>query len=165
MKLVNHAAYGKIQKDPPAWLPLLDHMTDVAYCFERLCRCQFTRRALEKAAERSLAEQDIARLSVVAFLYDRGKANSGFQVRRWHHKERPSYWPDPTGHGRETILLFSDSSFAHLSDALPLEQMYEWGEEALDHLLTASISHHGQPIVDDPSTLSVSLSPANWKPV
>jgi hypothetical protein len=58
-------------------------MIDVAACFHRLARCRSIRRAMEASAERALTETDIARLAVLAFLHDVGKANSGFQAKRW----------------------------------------------------------------------------------
>lgn len=80
-------AFGKLRRDQDgglaAWHPLIDHLTDVAACFERLCACHSMRRALERAAGRPLDGRDLARLAVLAFLHDLGKANSGFQAKRW----------------------------------------------------------------------------------
>jgi CRISPR-associated endonuclease/helicase Cas3 len=164
-----HQAFGKLTRNPQghidAWLPLVDHMTDVALCFARLCDCRNIRRALEHAAGRPLNEYDIARLSALAFLHDLGKANSGFQSKRWRNENRPSYWPGPSGHGREAIYLLSEDSFARLVDALPIDRMLSWGHEALISLLTASISHHGRPLIEDETDLLLSLSKTLWKPV
>jgi CRISPR-associated endonuclease/helicase Cas3 len=74
-------AFGKLEQDKNgqviAWNPLSDHLTDVAACFVRLCDCRSIRRALEYTARRTLSPRDIARLAVLVFLLDLGKANSG----------------------------------------------------------------------------------------
>ncbi len=163
-------AFGKLRRDDKtgrviAWLPLVDHMTDVALCFERLCKCLSVHRALERAAGRSLDGLDIARLAVLVFLHDLGKANSGFQSKRWRPEDRPADWPFPAGHGREAMYLLSEDAFAPLVDALPIDEMLSWGQEAVIPLLAATISHHGRPIIDDGATLAVGLSKTIWKPV
>ena len=163
-------AFGKLQRASrdsreDAWLPLADHMTDVACCFERLCRCQSLRRALHEAAARELDDVDIARLSVLAFLHDIGKASSGFQSKRWLPDERPKYWPFPAGHGAQAIyLLQGENPFSHLVDALPVDDLISWGEKGLLPLLFATISHHGRPIVDE-SEAVCRVSGNDWKPV
>jgi hypothetical protein len=44
---------------------------------------------------------------VLAFLHDVGKANSGFQAKRWKDKrDIPRYWPLHAGHGVEGLKLF-----------------------------------------------------------
>ncbi|MCH1990956.1 hypothetical protein L7Q18_32320, partial [Achromobacter xylosoxidans] len=58
-------------------------MTDVAVVLDLLLRVHSIHRALERAAGRDLEEVDRARLAVLAFLHDVGKANAGFQVRYW----------------------------------------------------------------------------------
>ncbi len=156
-------AFGKLQRDDTgavsAWHPLVDHMTDVAACFKALCTCHSVRRALEHAAGRALGSQDIDRLAVLVFLHDLGKANSGFQSKRWHAAERPPEWPMPAGHSPETYVLFS-AAFAHLVDCLPIGDIAEWGD-AFEPLMIASISHHGRPIVQAPAN----HAPGIWRPV
>ncbi|MBF0256845.1 MAG: CRISPR-associated endonuclease Cas3'', partial [Gammaproteobacteria bacterium] len=150
---------------PPGWLPLADHMTDVACCFAALCRCSCIGRALAVAAGRSLDDQDIARLSVLAFLHDLGKASSGFQAKRWPTGQRPPCWPTPSGHGAQALyLLQGDNSVDHLLNVLPLEELASWGAEAVLPLLTASISHHGRPLIEDIQTLG-RVSRRDWQPV
>lgn len=141
-------AFGKLERDNldeiVGWHPLVDHMTDVAACFECLCTCHSIRRALENAAGRKLDEHDIARLSVLAFLHDIGKANSGFQAKRWKtNLDIPKGWPQHTGHGVEAIKLFETDAYLAISPLI--EDICAWGE-ASEPLLIASISHHGRPI-------------------
>ena len=57
-------------------------------------------------AGRALDERDIARLTVLVFLHDLGKANSGFQAKRWKNSQDiPKGWPLHAGHGIETVKL------------------------------------------------------------
>ena len=87
---MSQCAFGKLERDNLGvvigWNPLVDHMIDVAACFECLSTCQSIRRAMVETAGRELREldeRDIVRLSVLVFLHDIGKANSGFQTKRW----------------------------------------------------------------------------------
>ncbi|WP_419626948.1 CRISPR-associated endonuclease Cas3'', partial [Thiolapillus sp.] len=157
-------AFGKLQRDEQGrikyWLPLVDHMTDVAICFHELSQCHSIYRALGKAAERKLTEQDIARLAALVFLHDLGKANSGFQAKRWQQADRPHEWPTPAGHGIEATKIFEEESLIHLVDALPVSEICTWGE-AVDSLLKASISHHGRPIIEQ----ATNWNKAIWRPV
>ncbi len=157
-QLKDREAFGKLQTDADGNVLgrhlLIDHMIDVAACFCRLSHCHAIRRALERSAGRALDEQDISRLAVLAFLHDIGKANSGFQAKRWKNKI-PASWPVPitAGHGVEVIKLFEVSSAAQAIEPL-IEQVCTWGDAA-DALMIASVSHHGQPIK---SALGVSAS-------
>jgi len=159
-------AFGKLwidrdNKQIKAWLPLTDHMTDVASSFARLCKCHSLRRALNEAAARELDDVDIARLSVLVFLHDLGKACSSFQSKRWRPDKRPSpdFWPPVSGHGREALALFT-SEHQSLALALPVDTFESWGE-AVWPLLLASISHHGRPIVEDAASVPKSV----WRAV
>jgi len=160
------SAFGKLRRDELeaviAWHPLIDHMIDVASVFECLCACRSIRRSMERAARRALNECDIARLAALAFLHDIGKANSGFQAKRWKNSaEVPKGWPGHTGHGIEALALFEPSSrLQHLLALLPLEEMDTWGE-ACGPLLVASISHHGRPLKATPGDWNKNI----WKPV
>ena len=150
-------AFGKLERDNlgavVGWHPLVDHMIDVAACFECLSSCHSIRRALEKAAGRPLDEHDIARLSVLAFLHDLGKANSGFQAKRWKNSQDiPKGWPLHAGHGIEAIKLFYETLARQPIEEL-IGQICAWGD-ASEPLLIASISHHGRPIKKD--------SPGDW---
>ncbi|MBK5969327.1 MULTISPECIES: CRISPR-associated helicase Cas3' [Thiorhodovibrio] len=159
------AAFGKLERDSDgrilAWHPLIDHLIDVASCFMRLCQCRCIRRALERTAGRCLSAQDLERLTVLVFLHDLGKANSGFQAKRWLNGQAPKEWPYPAGHGLEAMRLFEDDSFLRpLVARLPIDAICTWGE-AVEPLLKASISHHGRPIIEN----SADWARAIWKPV
>ncbi len=158
-------AFGKLDRDESgivlAWHPLLDHLIDVAACFTRLGRCRSIRRALERTAGRALSPQDLARLAVLVFLHDLGKANSGFQAKRWLQGSIPKGWPNHAGHGLEATKLFADEDFLQaLVALLPVDAMCTWGE-AVEPLLKASISHHGRPIIENTGDWNRAI----WKPV
>lgn len=153
------SAFGKLE-GCDHWHPLVDHLADVAAVFEVLCDCKALRRALEYAAGRQLHEQDIARLSALAFLHDLGKANAGFQAKRWLDEDRPRAWLT-AGHGIEAIALI-DSAIGNSDEALslllhlPIEAMSSWGtDETVGGLLRASIAHHGRPLSNPPDWFNV----------
>lgn len=142
--------------------PLIDHMLDVAACFVALSQCTAVHRAMQRLAGRPLNPIDIERLAVLVFLHDVGKANAGFQVKRWSNSENvPRGWPVPAGHGAEGWALFT-GGVAHadsLLAALRIPEMASWGAGVFD-LLHASISHHGRPVMESPS-----IPAAIWRPV
>jgi CRISPR-associated endonuclease/helicase Cas3 len=134
---------------------LIDHMTDVAAVMHRLLHLPAIERALQKAAGRNLTDTDRARLAVLAFLHDIGKANAGFQCRYWNDvKQRPPGWhTPPCGHGPQGWGLFEDyQSGQHwprrVIANLPLDAIGTWGDACLN-LLHASISHHGRPVTSE----------------
>jgi CRISPR-associated endonuclease/helicase Cas3 len=162
-------AWGKLSRDQSGRLtgehPLLDHMTDVAACFLALAECSAVRRSLEKTAGRALDTVDLQRLAVLVFLHDVGKANAGFQSRRWQSPDRPpGNWPTtPFGHGPEGWELISGrvSNAEHYAVGLPIAEIVVWGEAAVSELLQASISHHGRPLGVSPGKEAECI----WKPV
>lgn len=162
-------AWGKLSRDEADRLTgthsLLDHMTDVAACFLALAECAGIRRSLELAAGRPLDEADLQRLAVLVFLHDVGKANAGFQSRKWQPPERPpALWPTtPFGHGPEGWELIAGRipNAEHYAAGLPIAEMVTWGEEAVSELLQASISHHGRPLGESPEKQTEII----WKPV
>lgn len=153
---LNRSASGAIETHP-----LLDHMTDVAAVLNRLLQLPSVNRALEHAAGRIVSDVDRARLTVLAFLHDIGKANAGFQVRYWRERaERPAGWDvAECGHGPQGWALFGEGlhGAARVTAGLPLQAMAAWGS-AVDALLHASISHHGRPVGEE-------ATHAIWQPV
>lgn len=156
--------WGKLNRPSSSEIethPLLDHMTDVAAVLDQLLRIHSVNRALEIAAGRAMSEVDRARLNVLAFLHDIGKANAGFQARYWSERaERPAAWTvAECGHGPQGWALFGDSLFgaARVTAGLPIETMESWGE-AVRPLLYASISHHGRPVGEE-------TTECIWQPV
>lgn len=162
-------AWGKLSRDKSGQLssvhPLLDHMTDVAACFLALAECSAVRRSLENTAGRALDAADLQRLAVLVFLHDVGKANAGFQSRRWQSPERPpGQWPTtPFGHGPEGWELISGRvpNAEHYAVGLPIAEIVAWGDTAVCDLLQASISHHGRPLGESPEKQTECI----WKPV
>jgi CRISPR-associated endonuclease/helicase Cas3 len=161
----NFKTWAKLQRDDTgrttAQHSLLDHMIDVAACFEALARSRALRRALEVAAGRPLDDIDLARLTVIAFLHDLGKANAGFQAKYWSRRaEAPEGWPMPCGHGSEAWMLFASPDSIPRADrvlqGLPIAGIVGWGDVTFD-LMRASISHHGRPVDPKPT-----LDPAVW---
>lgn len=166
-----NVAWGKLTRNSIGELtnvhPLLDHMTDVAACFLALAECPSIRRSLESTANRRLDDTDLQRLAVLVFLHDIGKANAGFQSRRWKLPETPPiYWTaqSPSGHGPEGWALISGSvtNAQTILAGLPIADIASWGDAAAFELLNASISHHGRPLGDDPSMQGVD---SIWMPV
>lgn len=158
------APWGKLERSALEGTkvhPLLDHMIDVASVLHALMHVQGVRRSAERAAGRALLPVDIARLCVLCFLHDIGKANVGFQARYWSEEtQKPSGWHVPTcGHGPQGWALFDQSLYGaeRIFAGLPLTEMSDWGDACL-RLLHASISHHGRPVIAD-SSESV------WQPV
>ena len=139
-------AWGKFDAGDeanPQWHPLVDHCADVAACCEALLRQpMINRRMAVLAGLVSLDEALIARLSVLAFLHDIGKANRGFQRKILRRSPSPY-----AGHVKELHWLFraDDELALQASDALRLERISSWFTDTTAALLVASISHHGKP--------------------
>ncbi|MGD9550756.1 MAG: HD domain-containing protein, partial [Burkholderiaceae bacterium] len=119
-------------------------MTDVAAVMHRLLYLPAVQRALQQAAGRSLTDTDHARLAVLAFLHDIGKANAGFQSRYWGDgTQRPPGWhAPPCGHGPQGWGLFKEYQIEqlwpkrHIAN-LPVDAFCPWGDDCLN-LLHAS---------------------------
>lgn len=151
-------AWGKLSRSPDGQVavhPLLDHMTDVASVLAALLLVPAVQRSLERAAERPLTDVDRTRLSVLAYLHDVGKANTGFQVRYWPEgaQRARGWYAPPGGHGPQGWALFTGNSrdaVRRVLSGLPLDDMVTWGEASYT-LLHASISHHGRPVAPEES--------------
>ncbi|SUS08723.1 CRISPR-associated endonuclease/helicase Cas3 [uncultured Defluviicoccus sp.] len=144
-------AWGKLRRlargpsDQIEWHPLVDHCADVAACVEALL--------IQPTIANRLGldpndQMRIARIGALAFLHDLGKANRGFQNKKYRRPD-DSYprGVDPAGHVRELAPLFdSDHLASRLIELVPFETMASWGPEAaICGLLSASVSHHGTP--------------------
>ncbi len=152
--------WGKLQRLPEqtATHSLLDHMTDVAAVLHRLLLIPTIALALQRTAGRPLSDTDRARLAVLAYLHDIGKANAGFQGKYWSDPaQRPHGWPGACGHGPEgwdlvDACLSGEHWTQQVAAGLPLAAMCDWGDAFLP-LLHASISHHGRPVQCDGSAV------------
>ncbi len=165
---IKFSTWGKLARDKSGQLisehPLLDHMTDVAACFLALAECAAIRRSLETTAGRTLEAVDLQRLAVLVFLHDVGKANAGFQSRRWRPERPPGLWPTtPYGHGPEGWELIAGRvrNAERYALGLPIAEIVNWGDIAVCELLQASISHHGRPLGETPGKAAEDV----WKPV
>lgn len=154
-------AWGKLNRDcPHQQHPLIDHMLDVAHCCMALLHGPGIHRALcQSGGLKKIDEVLKQRLGALAFLHDLGKANAGFQGKRWPAGQRPPGWPGAHGHVAEAFDVFQSEA---LSAALPIEALSSWGSDAaITQLLCASISHHGRPARPAPS----GTDPAIWRDI
>ena len=155
-------AWGKYE-EPDRFHPLAHHCMDVATVFARMLQLPVIRDRLEQAADATLTDSTCQRLAALTFLHDIGKLHPGFQAKGWE----PGSWIGPTtGH------LKAGWSFLLLAAKWPehpfyetMRQILEWGE-AVPHLMTAMIAHHGRP-VDAPSAPTLgewrSLPHYDWR--
>ncbi|MEY2780812.1 MAG: hypothetical protein RL307_516, partial [Pseudomonadota bacterium] len=149
--------WGKLNPSGEAH-PLTAHMLDVAACFFALTHVNAVRRAMFKLAGRPLTELDMWRLTVLTFLHDVGKANAGFQAKRWlvTGQSAPQGWPVPAGHTSEALFIFEND---HLLSELQVNEIATWGASSWC-LWRASISHHGRPVCS-----STDVGIEIWQPV
>lgn len=121
------------------------------------------RRRLETLADRVLAQADVERLQVIAFLHDVGKCSAGFYSKCLSAADQQA-WMSKTGitraglgHTRVVRVLFEPGGpgpegarLRALGDAVWVDEIIEWhGDELSDDgpvLWFAAISHHGLPI-------------------
>ena len=127
---------------------------DVAAVFEALAALPSIRDRLARLAGGEVTETVIARLAVLAFLHDIGKASVGFQSKSLPTEVRGRWLADARiewnqcGHTRVVAgLLFNIEMKRKMVDTgFPLADMDRWGSPVLD-LWLAAISHHGVPII------------------
>ncbi|MGV6874109.1 CRISPR-associated helicase Cas3' [Pseudochelatococcus sp. B33] len=143
-------AWGKYSAVPAIWLPLTDHMADVAACFAALIRLPLYRARLAAAIGHDPDLVTIERLCVLAYLHDLGKLSSAFQARAMNPGLK-------AGHTAQGWQVFSPEGQA-VARALALPEMANWGEAA-DRLLLAALAHHGRPINGGEIAHA-----ADWKP-
>ena len=144
------STYGNLET---ARLGLAEHSMDVAAVFESLAALPSIRARLARLATCDPTEALVARLAVLAFLHDIGKASVGFQSKslpaelraRW--LTRTGIGGGQCGHTRVVAgLLFNrDINRTMVDTGFPLADMDGWGRPTLD-LWLAAISHHGEPI-------------------
>ncbi len=114
--------------EPLEWHPLHDHCCDVAACVEALLARPLVRSRLAALAGVSdLPELWIARLIVLAFLHDFGKANHAFRRRKG-------------GHIAETGDLLAVDHFARKAGLTALD---DWSDDHRSVLLALCLAHHG----------------------
>ncbi len=158
--------WGKLQRQDPqdrtspvmAWHPLQDHCADVAACLVALLgsAAQPTAMRQRLAAlghQDHLDDQQVARLGVLAFLHDIGKANRGFQAKAFVEASRDA------GHIAEVMVLLCRGD-PPLMNALDFPSDWSKGDGTME-LLAAAISHHGRP-ADQPQTLPHPDTVARW---
>ncbi len=154
--------WGKFKEDSDC-LPLACHCLDVALAFYALTGLPAIRRALERAAQRLLDEQDRQRLAVLAFLHDVGKPNLGFQYKVFPNPPFPS-----AGHVAELGILFHDEALNQaFADALRIEEFLPWFDDdcGLEGFLYATWSHHGRPVRFDEGVAGKGRSWSRlWRP-
>lgn len=169
--------WAKIRRADPAdasspivaWHPLADHCTDVCACFEALLLLPGFQRRAEVLLGSRLCPTRAARLSLLAFLHDIGKGNSGFQSKVFERARQ--HRSAPRGHLSEAVELIGHRPYLRLAaPALRLEEVDGWflscGEEdgrAGVRMLLATWSHHGVPLDIQSDDLPFAASGA-WEP-
>ena len=170
-------AWGKLHQEPDkqlSFLELSSHCADVAAVTVRLLELPVWRRRFEALAGRTLGPPDIALLGLIAYLHDLGKCATGFWLKQFDRNTDDGGMD--TSIRRDIVRSIGGDigecghtsvvSTLFWSDALPVFKKHPLAEifkQEPHHgeLLTASISHHGQP-VDANSRFDFSWT---WKPV
>ena len=149
-------AWGKF-REPDGFHRLEHHCADVAACFEALLLEPVLRARFERASGGTgFSDTTAARLTVLAFLHDFGKLNTGFQFKIRDRHEFPNPVPPRTGHIGAALLAPRE-----ILETLGLFDIYQaWGD-AVEPLLLAALSHHGRPARKP--THSGSGPPELWK--
>ena len=135
-------AWGKWQGEG-RFHRLEHHCADVAACFEAILEDPVPRRRFTVAAGQDpLHPTTLARLTVLAFLHDFAKINTGFQFKVRDSNDYPNRPPPRMSHVKEAFLCLGREEICH---ALGFYEIVNWGEEGAGALLIASLSHHGRP--------------------
>ena len=149
-------AWGKFH--PPDNCHRLEHhCADVAACFEALLLDPVLKARFRQASGTDgFSSTTAARLTVLAFLHDFGKLNTGFQFKVRDRNEFPGA-PQKSNHIGVALLAPNE-----ICEALGLFEIYPaWGNAA-DPLLHAALSHHGRPACRQ--TVSGRGPQEIWKP-
>jgi CRISPR-associated endonuclease/helicase Cas3 len=130
----------------------MGHSVDVASVAEQLLALPLWRARLSALAGRDLIDIDAARLACFALWHDIGKAQVGFQSRKFEEGEAKrirkaaGLGPFDVGHTRVVAALFArDELREEFSRVFPLGSVSSWGA-AWGDLFWAAVSHHGSPL-------------------
>jgi CRISPR-associated endonuclease/helicase Cas3 len=148
--------WGKLQRNREGHLTgveygLIEHCCDVVAVFEALVQVPAFRRLLENAGGRKLTKDQWGTLSFFVFLHDLGKCNWAFQAKRDPEAT------ETAGHVREVGGLIGHPDLPEALDFLSSERVFLDSVEGV--LLSASISHHGEPV-----TLQAKSGRRFWDP-
>ena len=136
-------AWGKFDESSGRFHRLEHHCADVAACFEALLGDPVLRaRFVRAAGTDDFTDTTAARLTLLAFLHDFGKLNTGFQFQVRRQIASPPRGPQRAGHITEALLCFDQSDMCTL---LGLQDIVDdWGDGVIP-LLHAMLAHHGRP--------------------
>lgn len=171
--------WGKLDRRAPdpaqaPRLSLVAHCIDVAAVTQALLSLPTWRARLETLAQRPLAPSDLARLCALAFLHDVGKAGAGFYAKALPQPEAESWRRSARaggaalGHVAVVAPLFEgDRQTQPLRDALGVDAVLAWGgsatgQEQVQSLWLAAISHHGSPQTRHDLAHRVTEAQAAW---
>ena len=106
-------AWGKWQGEG-RFHRLEHHCADVAACFEAILEDPVSRRRFAVAAgQEPLHPTTLARLTVLAFLHDFAKINSGFQFKVRNPNDYPGRPPPRMSHVKEAFLCMGQDEICH----------------------------------------------------
>lgn len=159
--------WGKLDRSYPdvataPRLSLVAHCIDVAAVSRALICLPTWRKRLERLADQPLTQQDVDRLTVLAFMHDVGKAGAGFYSKALPATERVAWLHRcgadlaQCGHTKVVApLLRYESRYTEHRAALGIEAWRGWGgsdpaaQDAALNMWLAAVSHHGEPISTD----------------
>ena len=134
--MLKEEAWGKRRSSEEnietARLGLVEHSMDVAAVFEALAALPSIRSRLDQLARVELSETTLARLCVLAFLHDIGKASVGFQSKAIPDHARAAWIAGvgirsfQCGHTRVVAgLLFNSAIRKGMRERFPLDKMLQ----------------------------------------
>lgn len=128
---LSHPIWAK-RDEEGHYLPLVEHLLDVAACFAALIDLPHYRRAIETVTGHVIGPVEKARLCVLAALHDVGKINAAFLRGEG-------------GHLLTGFVRFTEPALAEIR---------RWGDgEAMSGLLVAALSHHGVIVAPNPAEI------------